>query len=196
MRKRESWKIGDLRVINSKKRSTVELSQITMRIMPWWWAIIATGTSILLGAAAWFVAWSIAKHDATLKIEAIKIGLSVTAGVGAASGLLLAFRRQMHNEYVAQDSAFDAAQRRVTELYAKSVEQLGHDKAAVRLGDCTRLNVLGRKILIIVKLLLTLSAPTFECHISRFRIATAEALDQQVVCLRAARVKTNPIRSY
>jgi uncharacterized protein YjbI with pentapeptide repeats len=145
VRKREWWKIGDWRVINSKKRGTVELRRITMRIMPWWWAIIATGTSILLGTAAWFVAWSIAKHDATLKIEAIKIGLSVTAGVGAASGLLLAFRRQMHNEYVAQDSAFDAAQRRVTELYAKSVEQLGHDKPAVRLGGLYALERLGQE---------------------------------------------------
>ena len=128
-----------------RKPNTVQPGETSIRIMPWWWAIIATATSILLGAGAWFIVWSIAKHDANLRIEAIKVGLSVIAGVGAASALLLAFRRQIHNEYVARDNVLDATQRRVTELFAKSVEQLGNDKAAVRLGGLYALERLGQE---------------------------------------------------
>lgn len=118
--------------------------EVPIRIMPWWWAPIATTVSIALGVGAWFIVWLIAKHNATLKIEAIKVGLSVTAGVGAACALLLAFRRQLHSEYVARDTTFDAAQRRITELYAKAVEQIGHDRPAVRLGGLYALERLGQ----------------------------------------------------
>jgi hypothetical protein len=48
--------------------------------------------------------------------------------------LLLAVRRQWHQELSATATEHDASERRVTELYTKAVEQLGSDKAAVRLG--------------------------------------------------------------
>jgi uncharacterized protein YjbI with pentapeptide repeats len=124
-------------------RRQVDHNEDSMRVMPWWWAAIATTTSIVLGVGAWLIIWLIARNDAALKVEAIKVGLSVTAGAGGAYALLLAFRRQMHSEYVARDTAFDAAQRRITELYAKAVEQLGHEKAAVRLGGLYALERLG-----------------------------------------------------
>jgi hypothetical protein len=114
------------------------------RIMPSWWAGIAAATSIILGAASGMVVWFIAGSSAPLRVEAIKVGLSVSAGVGAAWALLLAFRRQTHSEHVARDTTFDAAQRRVTELYARSVEQLGHDTAAVRLGGLYALERLAQ----------------------------------------------------
>ncbi len=115
-----------------------------LRVMPWWWAGIGTATSIVLGAACWLIVWSIAGHSAALQIEAIKVGLSVSAGVGAAGALLLAFRRQLHSEHVARDATFDAVQRRVTELYTKAVEQLGHDRAEVRLGGLYALERLAQ----------------------------------------------------
>jgi hypothetical protein len=90
------------------------------------------------------VVWFIAGSSAPLRVEAIKVGLSVSAGVGAAWALLLAFRRQTHSEHVARDTIIDAAQRRVTELYARSVEQLGHDRAAVRLGGLYALERLAQ----------------------------------------------------
>ena len=37
-------------------------------------------------------------------------------------------------EKTARENAYDASQRRITELYVKAVEQIGHDKATVRLG--------------------------------------------------------------
>jgi len=76
-----------------------------------------------------------------LRMEAIKYGLGVAASGGALAALLLAVRRQRlaeHAHALAEQAQrhieADAAERRVTELYAKSVEQLGSDSAAVRLG--------------------------------------------------------------
>src|SRR5690242_15175905 len=101
--------------------------------MPWW--VAAVGFAAVAVAATVTTVWllSIAGHDAPLRIEAIKVGLSVGAGTGGAVALLLAVRRQWlseraqaHAEDVARDNAHDATERRVTELYGKAVEQLGH----------------------------------------------------------------------
>jgi hypothetical protein len=46
---------------------------------------------------------------------------------------MLAFRRPHHQEIATVLSDLDATERRVTELYAVAVEQLGSDKAPVRL---------------------------------------------------------------
>jgi hypothetical protein len=94
---------------------------------------------------------SIAGRNPSLRFDAIKVGLSVGAGVGAGIALLLAFRRQWliertqaHAEEIARENAYDAVQRRITELYAKAVEQLGHDKATVRLGGLYSLERLAQ----------------------------------------------------
>ncbi|MFF3865065.1 pentapeptide repeat-containing protein [Micromonospora sp. NPDC001898] len=76
-----------------------------------------------------------------LQIESIKYGLGVAASGGAVAALLLAVRRQRLSESMHQlaiqtqvHTEADAAERRVTELYTKAVEQLGSPDAAVRLG--------------------------------------------------------------
>lgn len=51
---------------------------------------------------------------------------------------------QAHVEQVAEHDQWDAAARRVTDLYGKSVEQLGSDKAAVRLGGMYALERLAQ----------------------------------------------------
>jgi uncharacterized protein YjbI with pentapeptide repeats len=61
------------------------------------------------------------------RLEMIRTALAVGAGTGAVMTLVLAWRRQWSTEH-------DAAERRLTELYVKAVEQLGSDKAAVRHG--------------------------------------------------------------
>jgi hypothetical protein len=53
---------------------------------------------------------------------------------GAAVGLMLALRRQHHQEIATALTDRDATGRRITGLYARAVEQLGNDKAPVRLG--------------------------------------------------------------
>jgi uncharacterized protein YjbI with pentapeptide repeats len=94
--------------------------------------------------------------------DAIQLALAAGAGAGAAVTLMLAFRRQRHQEHsahvtahlaernaelaeqVAEHNRYDAAERRVTDLYTKAVEQLGSDKAAVRLGGMYALERLAQ----------------------------------------------------
>lgn len=65
--------------------------------------------------------------SSTERLDLIRTALTVGAGTGAVMTLVLAWRRQWATEH-------DAAERRLTELYVKAVEQLGSDKAAVRHG--------------------------------------------------------------
>jgi hypothetical protein len=81
---------------------------------------------------------------ANAHLDAARTGLAAGAGAGAAIGLLLAFRRQHHSEVATVLSEHDAEERRITELYTKAVEQLGSDKAAVRLGGLYALERLAQ----------------------------------------------------
>src|SRR5690348_9575544 len=66
-----------------------------------------------------------------LQLDAIKYGLGLFAVAGAAAALLLGIRRQQHTEHAQAHTEHDAAERRVTDLYTKAVEQLG-------IGRCRR----------------------------------------------------------
>ncbi|NUW45773.1 pentapeptide repeat-containing protein [Nonomuraea rhodomycinica] len=97
-------------------------------------AAVATWSAIALLRSA-------AHGNAALEFDAIKTGLTVGVGIGGLAALLLTARKQWlnelthrHNERVARHSQHDADERRVTELYIKAVEQLGGEKAVVRLG--------------------------------------------------------------
>lgn len=81
---------------------------------------------------------------ANLRIETIRTGLSVGAGTAGALALILAVRRQWLAERTQQSSEYDAAERRVTELYVKAADQLGSDKAPVRLAGLYALERLAQ----------------------------------------------------
>ncbi|MEU7899873.1 pentapeptide repeat-containing protein [Nonomuraea sp. NPDC049152] len=76
--------------------------------------------------------------------EAVRTALAAGAGVGAAITLALAFRRQRHQEITTAHTTHDATERRVTDLYTKAAEQLGHDKPAVRLAGLYALERLAQ----------------------------------------------------
>lgn len=109
----------------------------------WWWV----GT-LQLGV----------EKTATTRLEAVKIASGIAVGGGGVFALYLAVRRQRAQELelaqrddahqlavrVAEHSEKDAAARRLTELYAKSVEQLGSEKAPVRLGGLYALERLAQ----------------------------------------------------
>jgi hypothetical protein len=57
---------------------------------------------------------------------------------------MLAVRRQHHQEVATSLTDLDATERRITELYTKAVEQLGSDKAPVRLGGLYALERLAQ----------------------------------------------------
>jgi hypothetical protein len=67
------------------------------------------------------------KDQVAAQADAVKTGATIALGTGGAAYLLLAYRRQRLDEV-------DTRERRITELYTSAVEQLGHQKAPVRLG--------------------------------------------------------------
>ena len=86
------------------------------------------------------------------KLDVVKIGLSVVAGGGALFALYLAVRRQRTNERDLQSrldaqvhTELDALNRRVTEQYTKSIDQLGSDNAMIRLGGIYALERLAQE---------------------------------------------------
>ncbi|CNE77382.1 Uncharacterised protein [Mycobacterium tuberculosis] len=102
------------------------------------WMLIAAASA---SAAIWLTTvWLLhvvdsapATERAKIRVDAVRTGLAAGAGVGAAVGLMLAFRRQQHQEIATALADYDAAERRITELYNAAAEQLGSDKAPVRL---------------------------------------------------------------
>jgi uncharacterized protein YjbI with pentapeptide repeats len=110
-------------------------------------AMWATATAIVaLTAGAVVALWWAATRGltgatlVTARLDALKIGLSVGVGSGGVVALYLAWRRQRstedaldHQQQVAVDTRLDAEERRITELYTKAADQLGSDKAPVRL---------------------------------------------------------------
>lgn len=128
---------------------------------------LAVSTAVLLLIAAWFgLTWLLGSPpqakpkplDTTAQLELLKLVFALVAGVGALVALVTAYRRQRideaageraervqaHAERVTRATAHDAIERRVTELYGQAVEQLGHDKAAVRLGGLYALERLAQ----------------------------------------------------
>jgi uncharacterized protein YjbI with pentapeptide repeats len=93
-------------------------------------AVVVTLT-VGVAAVLWLLALadqvSAGKDRATLQADAVKTGATIALSTGGAAYLLLAYRRQRLDEV-------DTRERRITELYTKAVEQLGHEKAPVRLG--------------------------------------------------------------
>ena len=81
---------------------------------------------------------------AAARFDALKIGLSVGVGGGGVFALYLAWRRQRSTEQTMIHTEEDARERRITELYTKAVEQLGSDKAPVRLGGLYALERLAQ----------------------------------------------------
>ncbi|MCM0676373.1 pentapeptide repeat-containing protein [Micromonospora phytophila] len=106
-----------------------------LRVMPWWLVLIGLLLAALLG---WLVLdWLLGEADraaqpdtrATLRIDAIRTGLTVVAGTGGGLALLLAARRQWiseraqrHQETVA---ASDQAHRERVQVHAEAVAETG-----------------------------------------------------------------------
>ncbi|MEU4769594.1 pentapeptide repeat-containing protein [Actinosynnema sp. NPDC023794] len=85
------------------------------------------------------------------RLDAIRTAGTIVVGTGGVAALWLAARRQQATEIALRqkdaDQAHqeqDAAERRVTELYTKAVEQLGSEKAPVRLGGMYALERLAQ----------------------------------------------------
>nr|WP_225955837.1 pentapeptide repeat-containing protein [Amycolatopsis lexingtonensis] len=123
-----------------------------MPVLKWRWiAVTAVAVAAVTAGLLWlFLAWS-GEPTAPVRIDAVKTAFGVGAGAGGVFALWLATRRQRTLELqlaettrVAAVTERDLEERRVTELYTKAVEQLGSDKAPVRLGGLYALERLGQ----------------------------------------------------
>ena len=116
----------------------------------WWWMLAAAAAVVITAFVVTTWLLTIASHakpgtdQANSRLDAVRTGLAAGAGAGAAVGLMLAFRRQHHQEIATDLTDRDATERRITELYTKAVEQLGNDKAPVRLGGLYALERLAQ----------------------------------------------------
>ncbi len=115
---------------------------------------IAVGAVIVLGigAIAWTVLlWRYGGAGPGVELDAIRAAGTLIVGAGGFAALVLAARRQRsteltleHQREVALANERDAADRRLTELYTRAVDQLGAEKAPVRLGGLHALERLAQ----------------------------------------------------
>jgi uncharacterized protein YjbI with pentapeptide repeats len=134
-----------------RARQADEGARPKWRPIPFWPWTLAAASAVVIGASvAIILLLTIASgakpgtDRANARLDAVRTGLAVGAGIGAAAGLVLAFRRQHHQEVATDLTDRDATERRITELYTKAVEQLGSDKAPVRLGGLYALERLAQ----------------------------------------------------
>ncbi len=125
-----------------------------MSVMPAW-AIWIGGLAVLVVGAlsGWLLLSRFGAGTAQdrVQLEILRLTGSIALGSGGAVALLLAARRQRATEVdivqkkqATEDARHDATERRVTELYTKAAEQLGSDKAAVRLAGLYALERLAQ----------------------------------------------------
>lgn len=126
-------------------------------IVAWAVLIVVAGTGLAV--------WLLIAYGHRDPLGAIRTAGTVVVGSGGGAALLLAARRQRAveialqqkdrdqtdvarthalQEQVAAENRADALERRITDLYTKAVEQLGSDKAPVRLGGLYALERLAQ----------------------------------------------------
>ena len=119
-----------------------------------------------VGVATWLlIAYGDGSAESTNRLDAIKTAGTIVVGTGGAGALWLAARRQRTSEIslrqkdldhekvdrahalqerMAAATEADAVERRITDLYTKAAEQLGSDKAPVRLAGMYALERLAQ----------------------------------------------------
>jgi hypothetical protein len=132
------------------------------------WVIATAGPLLIVVAAA--IVWLLLGLDVdAVSLTAIRTGGAVSVGLGGIAALWLAIRRQhsteldlvqkheahllavkvatdnyTHQQRTADATERDATARRITEQYGKAVDQLGSEKAPVRLGGVLALERLAQ----------------------------------------------------
>lgn len=113
------------------------------------WAVFVLGVAVASVVVLW---WLYRGAEPRVQLDAIRTASAITVAAGGAVALLLAARRQRsteetleHQREVAAAAERDAAEQRITELYTRAVDQLGGEKAPVRLGGLHALERLAQK---------------------------------------------------
>ena len=102
--------------------------------------VIALGAVVVLGIGAAAFTVLLRRYGGAgtgVELDVIRTASAITVAAGGAATLLLAARRQAHTER-------DTSEQRITELYTRAVDQLGAEKAPVRLGGLHALERLAQ----------------------------------------------------
>lgn len=116
---------------------------LSMRAIAWACGVVSLVCICSIAVLVWPFPL-ISTQSAADQIDALKTALTIGAGAAGAATLILAGRRQVHLEEAAATTELDAKERRITELYVKAVDQLGSEKAPVRLGGLHALERLAQ----------------------------------------------------
>ncbi|MEV6238668.1 pentapeptide repeat-containing protein [Lentzea sp. NPDC051838] len=116
------------------------------------WAAVALAVTVALTAFLAHLSYRADPQRLGGLLDVVRIGLSVGVGTGGLFALWLATRRQRSAEQtlalqreVSDTTVVDSTERRITDQYSKAIEQLGHEKAAVRLGAIYSLERLAQE---------------------------------------------------
>lgn len=115
---------------------------LSTRTIAWW----GTGIVLLAAVAAALLLWLLGGGTPadSSRLDALRTASSIVVGTGGAAALLLAARRQRSAELDLEQKDHDATQRRITDMYGKAADQLGSDKAPVRLAGLYALERLAQ----------------------------------------------------
>lgn len=115
---------------------------LSSRTIVWWAVGLALGAALAVTLLWLFLGGG--DQASAHRLDALRTAASLVIGAGGAAALLLAARRQRYVELDLEQKEHDADERRVTELYGKAADQLGSDKAPVRLAGVYALERLAQ----------------------------------------------------
>ncbi|WP_367136454.1 pentapeptide repeat-containing protein [Saccharothrix sp. HUAS TT1] len=106
----------------------------------------AVGLAVLASASVVVLLLTLGSGDPRdgVRLDVVRTASGIVLGTGGAAALLLTARRQRYTELDLAQKDHDATERRVTELYGKAADQLGSDKAPVRLAGLYALERLAQ----------------------------------------------------
>ncbi|WP_236795731.1 pentapeptide repeat-containing protein [Amycolatopsis sp. GM8] len=107
------------------------------------WAVGLAGGAVVVTALLWWLLGTGRPED-TQRLDALRTTSSIVIGAAGGAALLLAARRQRAVELDLEQKDHDSTERRVTELYGKAADQLGSEKAPVRLAGIYALERLAQ----------------------------------------------------
>ena len=115
---------------------------LSSRTIVWWAVGLAVGAAVAVTLLWLFLGGG--DQASVHRLDALRTAASMVIGAGGAAALLLAARRQRYVELDLEQKEHDANERRVTELYGKAADQLGSDKAPVRMAGVYALERLAQ----------------------------------------------------
>jgi uncharacterized protein YjbI with pentapeptide repeats len=116
-----------------------------MERSPWSWSRAAVViVAPMLFSAALAMATLLLTSPNAGQLDAIRTGVLIGVLVGVAAALLLVARHVWRSERAADARELDAEERRGTEAYARAADQLGSEKAPVRLAGLYALERLAQ----------------------------------------------------